>query len=564
MSKAPHNYLPVATLLTLLVAVCAAASCSGPSHSFGTGCADACNGGAAGAPDLAAGQAGATGGLDVAGGQANASGSPPGGSGGADASEGGSVTLGGGGGDRACADATGECAPIVAACAGKAPGHRFCAAGDVLTECGADSRSTSTVSKCSGMCAVTGATAACVNVSKQLQLAGRAGATCLVSNGSVKCWGTDAALIGSTNPNMGDAPGEMPTLTPVDLGVGILAQAASLGAQHDCALLTTFQVKCWGMNEKGQLGQGDAMPRTNVLADMGDKLAPIDLGQGRRARMISAGARHTCAILDDASVKCWGDNSKGQLGYPIDAKNPSLGDAAGEMGDALPPVDLGAGHTAKSISAGELHTCVIRDDDKVVCWGTEEGVAGATVDSPMDFGPGRTAIALAAGYNSSCALLDNKSVKCWGVNGGGQLGVGDPAPRGNGDLAAEAPVSLGTGRVATALVADAGTTCAILDNGTLKCWGIATFGRLGQGDNMIRGDQANEMGDNLKPIDLGSSTQVTQVALGDYQTCALTNGNFIKCWGQAASLGLGLSGSDVIGDGPGEMGTNLPQLDIGF
>ena len=99
---------------------------------------------------------------------------------------------------------------------------------------------------------------------------------------------------------------------------------------------------------------------------MGDALPAVDLGPGRTAKMISAGYAHTCAVLDDDSVKCWGINNYGQLGYGDTARR---GDDLGEMGDALDAVDLGTGRTAKMISAGKLHTCAVLDDDKVKCWG---------------------------------------------------------------------------------------------------------------------------------------------------------------------------------------------------
>ena len=102
---------------------------------------------------------------------------------------------------------------------------------------------------------------------------------------------------------------------------------------------------------------------------MGDALPAVDLGTGRTAKMISAGYAHTCAVLDDDSVKCWGRNNYGQLGF---GDTSNRGDGPGEMGDNLDAVDLGTGRTAKMISAGDVHTCAVLDDDSVKCWGDND------------------------------------------------------------------------------------------------------------------------------------------------------------------------------------------------
>jgi alpha-tubulin suppressor-like RCC1 family protein len=107
------------------------------------------------------------------------------------------------------------------------------------------------------------------------------------------------------------------------------------GLQYACALLDNGQVKCWGTG--GPLGLGDTNKRGDGPGEMGDALPFVDLGNGRSARVIAAGGA-SCALLDNDQVKCWGDNYFGELGLG-DTNN--RGDGPGEMGDALPPVDLG-------------------------------------------------------------------------------------------------------------------------------------------------------------------------------------------------------------------------------
>lgn len=127
-------------------------------------------------------------------------------------------------------------------------------------------------------------------------------------------------------------------LPAVDLGTGRTASAIWYGDLHVCALLDNGSVKCWGWNSAGQLGLGDTDNRGDGLAEMGDNLGNVPLGTGRTALAVTAGYDHSCALLDNDTVKCWGNNADGQLGYG-DAS--WRGDGAGEMGNNLPAVDLG-------------------------------------------------------------------------------------------------------------------------------------------------------------------------------------------------------------------------------
>jgi len=406
--------------------------------------------------------------------------------------------------------------------------------------------------------------------------------TCaLLNNIYVKCWGyNDAGQLGlgDTN-NRGDESGEMgDDLPAVDLGTGRTATAISAGSNHVCAILDNKSVKCWGGNYYGQLGLGDTNKRGDASGEMGDNLPAVDLGTGRTATAISAGDSHTCAILDNKSVKCWGGNFwNGQLGL---GDTNDRGDASGEMGDNLPAVDLGTGRTATAIAAGGFQTCAILDDKSVKCWGKNHhgqlglGDTNARGDASgemgdnlpaVDLGTGRTATAIAAGYDYTCAILDDKSVKCWGFNSSGQLGLGDTIDRGGspGEMGDDLPVlDLGIGRVATAIAAGSSHTCAILDDKSVKCWGNNRFGELGLGDTNARGDASGEMGDNLPAVDLGTGRSATAIATAPWRTCALLDDTSVKCWGRNVFGTLGLGDTIDRGGSPGEMGNNLPAIDV--
>ena len=111
-----------------------------------------------------------------------------------------------------------------------------------------------------------------------------------------------------------------------------------------------------GFERLGKLGVLK-LPNTYVTSPVG----PVNLGSGRTAKAVSLGDSHTCAILDDDTLKCWGWNNNGRLGY---------GDTTDRTApDATAVVDLGSGRTAKALSLGESHTCAILDDDTIKCWG---------------------------------------------------------------------------------------------------------------------------------------------------------------------------------------------------
>ncbi len=402
--------------------------------------------------------------------------------------------------------------------------------------------------------------------------------TCSIRpGGSVRCW----------TPMDRDLPQTVP------LGTGRSATALSAGEEHACALLDDGSIKCWGRNDVGQLGQGDGFDRpfrtscaTHPCLPVGfrlsgDDLDPIDLGSGRTAVAVAAGAQHTCAILDTGAVKCWGLNQTGQLGLG--------GVWDGQMGDALPAVDLGTGRTAVAITAGEQHTCAILDDGSVKCWG-HSGFLGigegansiaSRGDEPadmgdnlpaVDLGTGHTAVAVAAGGRHTCALLDDASVKCWGDNPNGELGQGDQATRGDepGEMGDELPsVDLGNGRTATAITAGVVHTCARLDDAEVKCWGENTHGQLGLGDTDRRGDGPGEMGDALPAVNVGTGRTVQAISAGGDRSCVVRDDASIRCWGAHASLALGdphhlaRTAALDLGDVPAEMGDGLHTIDFG-
>ena len=158
------------------------------------------------------------------------------------------------------------------------------------------------------------------------------------------------------------------------------------GGSHTCAVLQNDQLKCFGKNDRGQLGYGDVVNRGDGQTDsMGNNLAFVDLGKGARVQTVATGREHTCVLLVDSRVKCFGGNQYGQLGY---GDENDRGIASNQMGDRLEFVELGNAAKPLTITAGGFHTCVLFDNSRMKCFGRNfEGQLG--LESSNDRGDGK-------------------------------------------------------------------------------------------------------------------------------------------------------------------------------
>ncbi|MDA2956147.1 MAG: hypothetical protein O3A44_02190, partial [Actinomycetota bacterium] len=122
--------------------------------------------------------------------------------------------------------------------------------------------------------------------------------------------------------------------------IAALARYLDAGDAHTCVVLDGGELKCFGANTAGQIGSGGTVSLGDAASEMGDALAAVNLGAGRSVRAVSVGNLHTCALLDNASVKCFGEGDNGRLGY---GATTDIGRTTASMGDGLPAVDLGTG-----------------------------------------------------------------------------------------------------------------------------------------------------------------------------------------------------------------------------
>ena len=303
----------------------------------------------------------------------------------------------------------------------------------------------------------------------------------------------------------------------------------STGTEQTCAILDNGSVSCWGRGGFGALGNGGTSNKSTPTLTS-------SLGAGRTAVAISTGGYHTCAILDNGSVSCWGAGSSGRLGNGgTSQKNtPTLTSS------------LGTGRTAVAISTGGYHTCVILDNGAVSCWGVgSQGRLGNGGSSQKNtptltssLGTGRTAVALSSGTDHTCAILDNGAVSCWGYGINGQLGNGGTY------YARFTPTltsSLGAGRTAVALSSGTRHTCAILDNGAVSCWGMGSYGELGSTGttDAVPAHLGYQKNTPTLTSSLGTGRTAVAISTGGYHTCAILDNGSVSCWGRGVSGQLG-------------------------
>lgn len=405
----------------------------------------------------------------------------------------------------------------------------------------------------------------------------------LYHEGSVKCWGSNVyGQLGlASTATIGDGATEIGGANLfVDLGTGRIATSIALGLDHVCALLDNATVKCWGRNTYGQLGKGTTSNLGDNNGEMGDSLTAVNLGSGRTATAIYAFGYVSCAKLDDASIKCWGRNDRGQMGIgDIAGTNANLGDGPNEMGDNLAPINLGTGRTATKLVGGLSHICALLDNSTVKCWGrNNRGQLGkdntfSLGDTPNEMGDNltainidgtsggaRTATDIAGGYDYNCAIRDNASIICWGRNDIGQLGNGTLNDIGNnaGEMAAIASINMNTGfATPTNIYASRGASCAKDNANMFKCWGRNQEGQL------LTGNITDTTAPPAAALNIGAGLAVSKMYSSYYTFCALFTNDRIKCWGRGTDAGGVAHGVFIstsathLGDAAGETGNSL-------
>lgn len=365
--------------------------------------------------------------------------------------------------------------------------------------------------------------------------------TCvLLTTGDIRCWGLgDDGRLGYGNINpIGDD--ETPA-TAGNVSIGETAVQITAGAKHSCALLKSGNIRCWGYGGSGRLGYGN---RNSI----GDDETPADISNipVNGIVQIAAGGYHTCALLDTGGVHCWGRGLEGQLGY---GNTENIGDNEAPANAGNVPL----GGVAKQITAGHDYTCALLNTGNVRCWGYGAygqlgyGNTNNTGEDQLPESAGNALVGdivkqIGAGYAHTCALLVTGNVRCWGNGNSGRLGYGNTENVGDNEIPASAG-NVPVGGTVVQITAGGAHTCALLDTGHVRCWGYGETGRLGYGNT-------NDIGDNETPASAGDvpiGGTVIQIAAGTYHTCALLDAGNIRCWGEGSDGALGYGNINNIG-----------------
>lgn len=336
-----------------------------------------------------------------------------------------------------------------------------------------------------------------------------------------------------------------------------------LSAENGCTALypeapnARPKVLCWGSNEYGQLGDGTKELRTVAK--------PIDLGG--TITQLSLGAQHSCAVFDHRVVRCWGSDTKGQLGTN-NSKDPDR-PTQSLVPLEVPETRTDAGAGTLEVHVGKTHTCIrigkqtlrcfgeqaelgkigyyparYRGDEQIRAFASGESnlcVAWASPnpaqsrvhcagfgmpDPPEGLLVGLSIKELAVGRSHACALIADGSVRCWGQNDYGQLGDGTIT-------SSPEPVTVTEAKGAVHITSGANHTCVHLANGTVACWGDNRHHQLANGTTTSSGHAAVLVG----------LVQVKEVACGGDGCCARMDDRSVRCWGLNDHYQLGNGGT---------------------
>ena len=339
-------------------------------------------------------------------------------------------------------------------------------------------------------------------------VAGSGFSCALLADRSAVCWGDDS------DGEIGDgAPSTTPRAPTPVMGLGG-ARSLSAHWQHTCAIVSDGSVACWGSNASGQLGDGTVVNRAQ----------PVAVPGLQNVVAIATGLSHTCAMTAGA-VHCWGDNSQGQLG------SNASGSSGSTMQPMTQPTLVPIVIDPVAIAAGAQHTCAVRLNGQVLCWGqNSSGQLGngsmSSLPEPVPVTGLTNGVNVTAGATFSCATTNDGAIFCWGDDHYGQLGTGHDVVR---------PLPTTVAVSADEVTAGGAHSCAVgraaASGGTngFLCWGSDQAGQLG--DN---GDE-----DRSLPGPLGVPLVAGAISAGALHSCAVDSSAALWCWGRGSSGQLG-------------------------
>jgi alpha-tubulin suppressor-like RCC1 family protein/pimeloyl-ACP methyl ester carboxylesterase len=330
-------------------------------------------------------------------------------------------------------------------------------------------------------------------------MAGSGHVCTLTASSAAYCWGANG------NGQIGNGTSGNHLLSPTRvLGGQVFVQLVG-GDNHSCGRTVTNTVYCWGINHRGQLGDG-----TNT-----DRSTPTLAAGGMTFVDIAAGNEHTCGRTSTNAAYCWGRNDSGQLGDNT-------------VWHSSTPRLVAGGLAFAQLAAGMVHTCGRTTANATYCWGRNlYGVLGngTTIDqpTPIQIAGGHAFVAISSGWGHMCGRTASGTAYCWGYNVYGQLGDGTTSNR-----LSPTPVQGGHAFIQV----DAGrlyTSCGRTTGNTAYCWGYNAWGQLGDGTTT----------DRWTPTIVSGGHSFSEIVAASASACGRTVGSVILCWGSGGYLGDG-------------------------
>lgn len=385
----------------------------------------------------------------------------------------------------------------------------------------------------------------------------------VLRRGDLYCWGSNVEAQSGADASASVPP----TLIPRDNTLATLPPLTSLGLglEHSCGLRPDGIAVCWGSGRYGQLSNGQTgvdggslqqpIPRN---ASMASSILPGS-PQFRYTRLAQgASALHGCALTTDAGVACWGWNDSAGANHDTSADEP-----CGERNTfaCINRPQAVAVDPAQAVAVARDNTCTVNaDGGGVRCWGANRfGQLGDGTRTIICFpdpcerpvtvtGLPLPAKTVALGDSTACVLLEDKSVWCWGRNTNDQLGFPHGQDAGDqccnieggcngGQYCRPTPIKVSGVTNAVDVGVGGSHVCALLEDGSVVCWGANDRGQLGNGQTNA-GSATPQ-----KVVDLPPAAGI---AVGGSHTCAWTTDGRVFCWGLNANgqLGSGTANSN--------------------
>jgi alpha-tubulin suppressor-like RCC1 family protein len=301
---------------------------------------------------------------------------------------------------------------------------------------------------------------------------GSARSCAVLNSGAIQCWGDNLTAAFGDGTMMSQ---NHPATTTQGLSN---ASTLGLGGEHSCAIAENL-VFCWGWDNLGSLGYTASGMCGSVPCSTTAQLATGLSSMGLHAQQVVASEIHTCALLTDHTVRCFGNNNAGSLGNGTTMGGPT-------------PVAATGLTNATQLATSYVTTCAVTMDGRAYCWGSNaRGQLGdgttmqRAAPVPLMLPPTETVAQLGMGMFHGCAATSSGAVYCWGANDGGQLGS-NPGGCDASSCDSSVPIRVPGVDNAQQVVGGMAHTCVLRRDHSVVCWGANDHGQLGDGTNTSR------------------------------------------------------------------------------